>query len=153
MRNLSFDLRPSFLDDLGLVSALRWYADRFQQRTGIIVTVNISLPKNIARLRHELETACFRIVQEALTNVARHANAKTVSIELESFGDEIRVCIGDDGAGFEIGAQNLALLTTHLGLRGMRERALAVGGSFEIISSAAHGTQIRAVFPCEGKTP
>jgi PAS domain S-box-containing protein len=147
VRDLSFELRPSLLDDLGLAAALRWYADRFAYRAEIAVTTNICLPENVTRLRPELETACFRIVQEALTNVTRHANAKSVIINLHCSKDEIRLSIKDDGDGFKPDTH----FTTHLGLRGMRERALTVGGCLEIISSPQRGTEIRAIFPREAK--
>lgn len=146
VRDLSFDLRPSLLDDLGLVVALRWYSDRFARRTGIHSATTIDLPEN-TRLRLELETACFRIVQEALTNVVRHAKARNVSITLRSLDNELTLFIKDDGRGFDAHAHNQSEFTTSLGLRGMRERALALGGRLEIKSSPSRGTEIRAHFP------
>jgi len=146
VRDLSFELRPSLLDDLGLVAALRWYGDRFARRTGIRCTNVIDLPAG-TRLRLELETASFRIVQEALTNVLRHASARNVSISLRSLKNEICLSIEDDGRGFDARSQGLSQFTTHLGLRGMRERARALGGRFEIKSSPACGTEISARFP------
>jgi PAS domain S-box-containing protein len=147
VRDLSFELRPSLLDDLGLAAALRWYADRFAQRTGIRVTTSIGLPELPKRLRRELETACFRIVQEALTNVARHAQAGAVVLEVKRQNDEVRLFVIDDGHGFDVRDQNLAPFTTQVGLRGMRERALALNGRLEIESSPSHGTKICAHFP------
>ena len=147
VRNLSFELRPSLLDDLGLVTALRWYVDRFAQRTGIRATTSISLPDPPVRLRRELETACFRVVQEALTNVVRHAKARNVAIKLKNLNDEIRLSIKDDGTGFDVNSQNLAPFTAHVGLRGMRERALALGGRLDVRSSPSRGTLICAHFP------
>jgi len=149
VRDLSFELRPSLLDDLGLVAALRWYTDRFARRTGIRSANAIDLPEN-TRLRLELETACFRIVQEALTNVVRHAGARNVSITLRSLKNEICLSIKDDGRGFDAHSQRLSQFTTHLGLRGMRDRALAVGGRLEIKSSPSRGTEISAHFPEPG---
>lgn len=149
VRDLSFELRPSLLDDLGLVAALRWYTDRFARRTGIRSANAIDLPEN-TRLRLELETACFRIVQEALTNVVRHAGARNVSITLRSLKNEICLSIKDDGRGFDAYSQRLSQFTTHLGLRGMRDRALAVGGRLEIKSSPSRGTEISAHFPEPG---
>jgi signal transduction histidine kinase len=150
VRNLSFELRPSLLDDLGLATALRWYTDRFTQRTGIKSTTTINLPEPPARLTRELETACFRIVQEALTNVVRHARAKNVAIRLQKRNGEIRLTVKDDGIGFDAHSQNLAPFTTHVGLRGMRERALALGGRLDVRSSS-RGTRISASFPNEIK--
>ena len=77
MRDLSVDLRPPILDDLGLTTALRWYVDRYTKRTGLNVDVVIDLPDENERFSRELETACFRIAQEALTNVVRHAKASS----------------------------------------------------------------------------
>jgi signal transduction histidine kinase len=102
------------------------------------------------RLSRELETVCFRIVQEALTNVARHAEAQTVSIHLRALSNEIRISIKDDGVGFDAAAGNGAA-PFRLGLRGMEERALALGGKLEIKSAPARGTEILAYFPNENK--
>jgi PAS domain S-box-containing protein len=151
VRDLSFELRPSLLDDLGLVAALRWYSDRFARRTGIHAVTAIDLRKSKTRLRLELETACFRIVQEALTNVVRHARARKVSITLKSSKNEVSLSIKDDGRGFDAHSPNLYQFTTHLGLRGMRERALALGGRLEIESGPSRGTEIRAHFPRESE--
>jgi PAS domain S-box-containing protein len=146
VRNLSFELRPSLLDDLGLAAALRWYTDRFTQRTGVHAATTINLPELPIRLPRELETACFRIVQEALTNVVRHAQARNVAITLHKLNGEIRLAVKDDGIGFDVNSQELAPFTAHVGLRGMRERALALGGRLEVRSSA-RGTRIWAQFP------
>ncbi|HEV7746629.1 MAG TPA: PAS domain S-box protein [Pyrinomonadaceae bacterium] len=146
VRNLSFELRPSLLDDLGLAAALRWYTDRFTQRTGIQATTMISLPDPPARLTKELETACFRIAQEALTNVVRHAQARNVVVRLQKLNGQIRLAVKDDGVGFDAHSQNRAPFTTHLGLRGMRERALALSGRLDVKSSP-RGTRISASFP------
>ncbi|MGH9875315.1 MAG: PAS domain S-box protein [Pyrinomonadaceae bacterium] len=148
VRNLSFELRPSLLDDLGLATALRWYTDRFTQRTGIKATTAINLPDPPVRLTRDLETACFRIVQEALTNVVRHARARNVAIRLQGRNGEIRLSVRDNGTGFDAHSQNLAPFTTHVGLRGMRERALALGGRLDVRSSS-RGTRISASFPNE----
>lgn len=150
VRDLSFELRPSLLDDLGLAAALRWYSDRFAQRTGLRVTTRIKLAEATSRLPLELETACFRIVQEALTNVARHAQAKNVLIDLVPSNDGILLSIKDDGIGFNGHSWNAP--SSHLlGLRGMQERALALGGKLEINSASSGGTEIRAQFPHGGK--
>lgn len=146
VRDLSFELRPSVLDDLGLAAALRWYSDRFARRTGINAATAIDLPES-PRLRLELETACFRIVQEALTNVVRHARARKVSITLRSVKTEVVLSIKDDGVGFDALTKDAPQFTTHLGLRGIKERALALGGRLEIKSSPSRGTEIKAHFP------
>jgi len=146
VRNLSFEIRPSLLDNLGLAAALRWYSDQFTQRTGIRTKSASHLPEGQIRLRKELETACFRIAQEALTNVARHANAKNVLIHLKLVDRKVVLSIKDDGVGFTE-PTNGDVSPTLLGLRGMKERALAVGGALKINSGSTHGTEIRATFP------
>ena len=150
VQNLALELRPSLLDDLGLAAAIRWFVDRYAQRTGIKVEVTMDVQIADGRLSRELETACFRIVQEALTNVARHAEAQTVSIHLRALSNEIRISIKDDGVGFDAAAGNGAA-PFRLGLRGMEERALALGGKLEIKSARARGTEILAYFPNENK--
>lgn len=146
VRDLSFELRPSLLDDIGLVAAVRWYADRFSHRTSIEVSTAIDLPPT-SRLNRDLETTCFRIVQESLTNIARHAHARSVSIVLQSNTDGLYVSITDDGIGFEVDSENLTQFAAHVGLRGMRERALALDGKFEVSSSSMMGTRIQALLP------
>ncbi len=151
VRNLSFELRPSLLDNLGLVAALRWYSDQFAHRTGIVVTWQSNLPERKMRFPQELETACFRIVQEALTNVVRHAEAREVIIELDTVDQQTVLSIQDDGVGFSKQAPQDSS-KVHLGLIGMRERALALGGTLEINSAPGKGTEIRVFFPTEATT-
>ena len=149
VRELSIELRPSLLDDLGLHAALRWYVDRYAQRTGIIAEV-LNGFEGDSRLPRELETACFRIAQEALTNVARHARAASVSVQLQRSRERILLTIVDDGVGFIIDQlRRSETPASALGLRGMEERALAVGGYLEIDSGVQRGTRIRATFPLE----
>ncbi|HEX7529534.1 MAG TPA: PAS domain S-box protein, partial [Pyrinomonadaceae bacterium] len=151
VRELSIELRPSLLDDLGLTAALRWYVDRFAQRTGIIAEMLNGFEEG-GRLPRELETVCFRIAQEALTNVARHAQAGSVSVQLERSRERILLTIIDDGVGFDVDKlKKSASAATALGLRGMEERALAVGGYIKIDSGLERGTQIRATFPLKRK--
>jgi PAS domain S-box-containing protein len=147
IRELSLELRPSLLDDLGLAAALRWYVDRYGQRTGILAEVLNSFEED-GRLPRDLETECFRIAQEALTNVARHAQASRVSVQLEGGQEKLVLTITDNGTGFD--TDNLlksASSASTLGLRGMKERALAMNGHVEIESSPGKGTHIRASFP------
>jgi PAS domain S-box-containing protein len=151
VRELSIELRPSLLDDLGLTAALRWYVDHFAQRTGIIAEVLNGLEED-SRLPRELETVCFRIAQEALTNVARHARAASVSVQLERSRETMLLTIIDDGVGFDVDKlRKSASAASALGLRGMEERALAVGGYIEIDSGLERGTRIRATLPLRGK--
>jgi len=150
VQNLALELRPSLLDDLGLAAAIRWFVGRFGQRTGIKTEIVTDAQIAEGRLSKELETACFRIVQEALTNVARHSQAKTVLIHLRTLSDETCISIKDDGIGFDASAGNGAT-PIRLGLRGMEERALAFGGRLEIKSAPSRGTEIRAHFPNQTK--
>lgn len=148
VRNLSLDLRPPHLDDFGLTSAVRWYIDRYAKRSGTCVRFVDEQPADLPRLRQDLETACFRILQEALTNVARHANAKNVSVRLARSNGHLLLIIEDDGAGFEVDSlRKCASANATLGVLGMEERAEAVGGRIEIESALGRGTKIRAQFP------
>ncbi len=146
IRNLSIDLRPSALDDLGLLPALRWYVKEYQQKCAIEVEFIASGFKE--RLPAEMETALYRIVQESLTNTARHANAHKVVITMRELTDSVYVTIADDGSGFNVGT----LLKTPdqergLGLAGMNERAVLLDGSLTINSSTGHGTTIEVRIP------
>src|SRR3972149_5269026 len=117
VRNLSLDLRPSMLDDLGLVSTVRWYMNRQMQRTGFVAKL-VTKPLQI-HLPSGLETMCFRIVQEALTNVVRHAKAKHVHVELRQRGTELELIVRDDGIGFYVrAAQKRASRGVSFGLSG-----------------------------------
>ncbi|MFS8084427.1 MAG: PAS domain S-box protein, partial [Acidobacteriota bacterium] len=151
VRELSLNLRPSVLDNLGLSSALRWYVDRYARRSGIVAHLTSNLEEG-RRLRVELETACFRIVQEALTNVARHAQATRVSVHLKLTNGNLDLRVKDNGLGFEVEALlKNSPPTWALGLRGMEERAVAVLGQLKIDSAPKRGTEVRAVLPIEGR--
>lgn len=147
VRNLSLDLRPSLLDDLGLVAALRWYVARQARLAGF--TVHFSADELGGRLAPALETACFRVAQEALTNIVRHANAQKVWVTLRG-GDELSLSIRDDGIGFDVAAAQMrASQGESLGLLGMRERVSIVGGRLTISSSPGKGAHVYASFPCQ----
>ena len=145
VRDLSVDLRPLLLDDFGLVVALRWYLDR-QARNYCLEAefVSHSLSDD-SRFVWELETACFRIVQEAVTNVVRHAKAAKISVVLERSGADLILRISDDGIGFDL--KVLRNSTPTLGLRGMEERAESLGGSITINSTPQAGTEIFVRLP------
>ncbi|MEI2582533.1 CHASE3 domain-containing protein [Scytonema sp. PRP1] len=148
VRSLSLDLRPSLLDDLGLVAALRWYVDRQSQRGGIIGEFVASPLER--KLLPNLETTCFRIVQEALTNVVRHAQAQRVTVELRQQDAQLHLVINDDGIGFNVeAARERATHGGSLGLLGMEERALLVGSQFNIESVHQWGTKIHVCFPLQ----
>jgi signal transduction histidine kinase len=146
VRGMALDLRPSLLDDLGLVAALEWYVARHAQRTGLRCRFVVD-PDDL-RVHPEIETSCFRIVQEALTNVARHAKASSVSVELLQHSAGLQVVVRDDGIGFDPDkALRAASRGISLGLTGMRERAELVGGRVEFVSSPGGGAEIQADFP------
>lgn len=145
VRDLSVDLRPLLLDDFGLVVALRWYLDRQAKHYGIEAEFVCESLSDDARFSWELETACFRIVQEAVTNVVRHAKASKVSVVLEKPGPDLILSISDDGIGFDLKALRSSFAT--LGLRGMEERAQSFGGSITIDSTPQRGTYVCARFP------
>jgi signal transduction histidine kinase len=152
VRALSVDLRPSLLDDLGLVAALEWYVERQAQRFGFVGRFAAS-PHNL-RLNPTVETACFRIVQEALTNVARHAKATQVWVELRQQGEKLHLMIRDNGVGCDVSAmQERAVQGVSFGLLGMRERAELAGGTFTMQSAPARGTEIRLCFPLQSVFP
>ena len=133
------------LDDLGLEPALRWYADRQVRRTGLAIHLDTALAD--CRLPAEVETACFRVAQEALTNVARHARARRVWIELQQRGAAVELAVRDDGAGFDPKAvRKRAAEGAGFGLLGMQERVELLGGEFTIESFPGRGTSIRDRF-------
>lgn len=149
VRNLSLDLRPSMLDDLGLVKTLRWYIDRQAQWVGFTpqFTTNVTRRPN-----NDVEIACFRIAQEALTNIARHAEATHVSVDLNRSNGKLILCIQDDGQGFDVEkAEEKAVLGDSMGLLGLKERAALAGGNAEITSDFGEGTEILVTFPWADK--
>ena len=139
VQTLAFELRPSTLDDFGLVEALANLVTR-HERAG--VRASFTATPTDARAPVEIETACFRIVQEALTNVARHARARHIEVTLTAQDVALEVTVRDDGVGFSVEG-----LRTGLGLMGMGERAELVGGSLDIESAPGAGTTLRARFP------
>ncbi len=152
-RNFSLDLRPSILDDFGLGAALRWCAERQAQRAGLAVELEADLPGE--RPPAHVETACFRIAQEALTNVVRHAGARRVCVEARRRGREIHLSVRDDGCGFDpASARAGAAGAGGFGLLGMQERARLAGGEITVESRPGQGTLVRVRIPlapaCEG---
>jgi len=151
VRDLALDLRPSVLDDLGLPAALRWYVDRFARDSRVEAHVSVD---PVPHLEPELETACFRIAQEALTNVARHAQARQVSLDLHVLAEGLELRVRDDGIGFDAGAaRERATAGTSMGLLGMQERVSLVGGEFAIESLPGGGTEVRARFAVGERAP
>ncbi len=148
VRDLSLDLRPALLDDLGLGPALEWYVDRQAQRSGLRTELVIE-PDDL-RLPPELETTLFRLAQIALTNVVRHAQAKQVQVQISRREDQVELVVRDDGVGFDVpAALERATRGGTLGLVSLQERAQLAGGEVEIHSTPGHGTEIRARFPLE----
>jgi two-component system sensor histidine kinase UhpB len=146
VRAMSLDLRPSMLDDLGLAPALRWYLDGQAQRSGLHIQLTVE-PAG-ARLPGSLETVCFRLVQEAVTNVVRHARARQVRVALWTEDGEAKLRISDDGIGFDVAqARSRAVEGSSLGLLSMQERTLLVGGRFALRSQPGDGTEISVALP------
>jgi signal transduction histidine kinase len=145
VRDLSQLLHPSALEDLGLSAALDSYVAAFAMRTGI--TVDLVDRGPISRLSLSAERAVYRIVQEALTNVARHAQATTVVIRLRAEDDRLVVIVDDDGRGFDSDAAERPGRREGLGLLGIRERAVQLGGDVRIESAAGRGTRVEVTIP------
>ena len=151
VRDLSLDLRPSLLDDFGLYPALRWYLNRHTQRAGL--HLHLTGAGNGPRLPVDLETVCFRVAQEALTNIMRHAAATNVWVELRRRGRRFYMTIRDDGAGFDVeAAREAAVRGGSMGLLGMQERVRLVGGRMKLTSSAG-GTELRISLPIADDDP
>lgn len=149
VRHLSVDLRPAALDRLGLVPSVRGLLEREAQRNGLVthLEADVATP----RLPPDVETACFRIVQEALTNVVRHARAHEVWVGLQETAQELRLSVRDDGIGFNVeAAQDRAARGESLGLLGLHERVQVVGGRVEIASAPGEGTTIAVRVPLAG---
>jgi two-component system sensor histidine kinase DegS len=145
MRRFMFDLRPSSLDDLGLIATMRRIATEYQDRTGIVCRFNVTGEEK--RLHREVEEAIFWIIQEGLTNVRRHAQARTVEINLDIQKQKAGLRIRDDGAGFDPeDYQQEGGGRRKLGLLGMRERAATVAGTLEIRSQPGSGAEVEAIF-------
>jgi two-component system sensor histidine kinase UhpB len=148
VRNLSLDLRPAMLDQLGLVPAVRWYLDRQAQRADLVAYLDADADS--VRLKADLETTCFRLVQESLTNVVRHAEAKTVWVTMKQRPGQFQLSIRDDGKGFNVAdARRKATHGGSLGLLGLQERVQLVGGSLSIHSEEGQGTDVRARIPVD----
>jgi PAS domain S-box-containing protein len=145
VRRIATELRPGILDDLGLVAALEWAADDFQARMG--TKCEISLPEADIRLDPERSTALFRIFQETLTNIARHAAATEVHARLGKENGDLHLEVRDNGKGAT--DEQLSGRST-LGILGMRERVLLLGGTLTISSTPGGGTAVRVLIPGSG---
>lgn len=148
VRALAYALRPQILDDLGLAQALGWLVERTRERTGLKLRADVSIPEVV--IDAATSAACFRIAQEALTNVIRHANAANARVSLQLDVGALVLRVEDDGIGFDPEAvQARARRGGGLGVTGMEERARLAGGRLQITAAAGSGTRICAVFPRE----
>jgi signal transduction histidine kinase len=144
VRRLSIDLRPSTLDDLGLAPAVESYAREFGERWGL--SVRTRTQGLTSRLRRDIEMVVYRVVQEALTNIAKHAGATAVEIDMHQDGARVTAIVRDDGRGFDAG-HALASRERGLGLFGMQERAQLVGGYVDVRSTPGAGSVVTLVVP------
>jgi signal transduction histidine kinase len=142
-RRISTELRPKILDDLGIVAAIETHARELSRR--VELAIELSLPDELP-LENAVATAVYRIYQELLTNVIRHASARTVQITLTTFNGSVQLTCTDDGVGFDP-----ARKSSGVGLAGIRERTRALGGQFSISALAPHGTEAIVVLPRNGR--
>jgi len=142
LSDLTSDLRPRILDELGLFSAVRWYAGRFKERTNLKVSLRIDKPD--VKLSPQVETTLFRIVQESLTNVYKHSKATMVTISLLKKAKDFQIIIQDDGIGFQ---PDPTYSGTRLGLLRIKESVKLIGGKLKIISKKGKGTKLDISFP------
>jgi signal transduction histidine kinase len=150
VRNLSLDLRPAMLDDLGLAPTLLWHFDRYTAQTNVrVVFEHAGLEKRFAP---DVETAVYRIVQEALTNVARHARAAQATVRLWVDEGQLYVQVEDHGVGFDTEAMLETILTSSptFGLAGIRERVLLLEGQLTVEATPGQGTRLTAGLPLGG---
>jgi len=146
LRNVIHGLRPTMLDDLGLAPAIRWYARSNLEDLG--VQVSFDMPNDPTRLPPQLETTLFRIAQEAINNIVRHAGAQSVAIRLGRDDGGICLQVEDDGRGFDVAQiRGQALRLRRLGLLGIQERADLVGGEVRVESAPGHGTRLQVRIP------
>ena len=145
VRQITLHLRPTALDDLGLVPALRLALD--DPPSAQAGMSSSSGDANLERPDAEVETACFRIALEALTNILRHAKARKVSVELRQAEESLHLTVRDDGIGFDLASAETGLQKDRLGLVGMSERASDVGGKFECKSVPGNGTEVHVFLP------
>jgi PAS domain S-box-containing protein len=145
IENVMSELRPPMLDDHGLAAALDWHARKFSRRTGIAVAVHAGEPA--APLAPQVEIALFRIAQEALNNIAKHASARRAEIALDQENGDFVMSVRDDGIGFHVGENASDKPKTGLGMATMRERSQAVGGRFEVQALPERGTRLTVRVP------
>lgn len=148
IRDTALNLRPSVLDDLGLAEALDWYCRRQAERSGC--TISLCAPACYARMPPELETACFRIAQEAVNNALRHGQPTNIRVQLEQNHEHLQIKVSDDGRGFDVPSTlRRSQGGFGLGILGMRERAELLGGRFFVSSTLGQGAEIGAALPLQ----
>ena len=149
VRRISLDLRPPLLDEVGLVCALRAYLQSQAAVSGLAIELHAAEPHDETprRLPPDYEIACFRVVQEAITNILRHAGARRIDVHFARSADRVSLSIRDDGRGFDPMTLDEAAARGHLGVPGMRERILARGGQFRLASTPGEGTTIEVDLP------
>ena len=145
VRTISHLLHPPLLDEVGLVSALRWFLEGLSERSGIKVVLDVA-PTDLGRLPPELETAIFRIVQEALTNMFRHSGARNGSVAISKKDGDIVVCVRDDGKGIDEQVIQLRPESVGVGIGGMRQRVTELGGTLRL-ANANPGTLVEVIIP------
>ncbi|MFN3307978.1 MAG: sensor histidine kinase, partial [Anaerolineales bacterium] len=145
IHRLISNLRPALLDDLGLIAAITWYGDLRLSASGI--EFDFDCDGLYERYSSDIESALFRIVQEAITNIIRHAHATKVKIQLSQSDSEILLQIEDNGIGFDPQILQHPTPKHGLGLRGMLERTMILGGKFELNTAPQRGTCIRIFIP------
>jgi PAS domain S-box-containing protein len=146
VRRISAELRPSLLDDLGLVAAMEWQLHEFKRRSDI--KTNFTAPEDELGLSDMVKTGLFRIFQESLTNVVRHSNAKNLRVSLENIDNSIILTIADDGKGFD---KDKIVNKRTLGILGMKERSAMIGGTYDIVSMPGKGTTVVIAIPVSGQ--
>jgi PAS domain S-box-containing protein len=152
VHDLSLNLRPSMLDDLGLEPALRWLAHRQAALAGLQAEVRAEPLKQ--RLDPMIETECFRVAQEALTNVVKHAKARTVTVELSRTDEQLHLWVRDDGVGFDVASvREQAVRGASLGVLSMEERSTLAGGGLQYVTTPGQGTEVHAWFPLRWAHP
>jgi signal transduction histidine kinase len=145
VRTISHLLHPPLLDEVGLISALRWFLEGLTQRSGIEIQLEVQ-PKDLGRLKSELETAIFRIVQEALTNMFRHSGARHGRVGVIANNGNITVTVTDDGKGIDPEVMQLRPDSVGVGIGGMRQRVTELGGTLRL-ENANPGTIVEVMIP------
>jgi two-component system sensor histidine kinase UhpB len=159
VRKMSVDLRPPLLDEVGLVPALRAYLESQAALSGVVMDLeedgrDAGTTSSGERLPSDLEIICFRVAQESVTNVLRHAAAQRLRVRIARNGSHVRLAVRDDGRGFDAtSALDSAAAQGHLGVVGMRERVRARGGTFQIASRPGQGTAIEVELPIAPTRP